>query len=125
MAITNEMKQRMLERLDTTKVTIGVGLISVILLKRNAAGIDDEQYIAGGGYGGVEAIAWNATVTDTLEQDTAITFNVEQGVYIEGYEILFDDSVNNDIIGALVDTDTYIFDEDGTFTITNINITVG
>jgi hypothetical protein len=125
MAITNEMKQRMLERLDTTKVTIGVGLISVILLKRNAAGTDDEQYIAGGGYGGVEAIAWNATVTDTLEQDTAITFNVEQGVYIEGYEILFDDSVNNDIIGALVDTDTYIFDEDGTFTITNINITVG
>ncbi len=124
MAITNEMKQRMLERLDMTKTTVDVGLASVTLMKRNAAGTDDIAYNADGTYGGVEAITWKATVTDTLEQDAAITFNVEKGVYIEGYRLNFD-SYTDITTGALVDTDTYIFDEDGTFTITNINITVG
>lgn len=124
MAITNEMKKRMLERLDPTKATVGVGLVSVILLKRNAAGTDNEVYEADGIYGGVESIYWKSTVTDTLEQDTAITFNVKKGVYIEGYQLVFDDSVEFVGSGGSIDTNTYIFDEDGTFTITNINITL-
>lgn len=124
MAITNEMKKRMLERLDPTKPTLNVGIVSIILLKRNSAGTDVEIYTENGIYGGTKSISWKSTVTDTLEQDTAITFNVEQGVYIEGYQLVFDDNASFVGDGGIIDTDTYIFDENGTFTLSNIKITL-
>ena len=125
MAIENEAKKRLLERLDPTKEALNVGFVSVILLKRNAAGTGDEPYSADGSYGGTKSITWNSTVTDTLEQSDSVIFDVEQGIRITGYQIVFDDNVSILEAGAEVVTNEYIFDEDGTFTISDIAITVG
>ena len=122
--ISDAVKEAMLERLDPVKTPVDIGLAQVILLKRNAAGTDDEIYETDGIYGGPKTIVWITTITDTLEQDAELTFNVEDGVHIEGYQFNFraGETYSN---GGLNDTDTYVFDEDGTFTIANINITVG
>ena len=134
MAITNltdDLKEAMLGRLDPTRTIVDTGLIKVILLKRNAAGTDDEEYTASGIYGGFEDITWLSNgdtgyEEGTLKQDTSLVFNVEDGTYIEGYRIYYtDDGDTTSAVGIYQDTSTYIFDEDGTFTISNIEITLG
>ena len=123
--VTNELKERMLERLDPTKTTVDIGLAQVFLLKRNSAGDDTEKYNADGIYGGGKTIAWESIITSgILKQDGSVHFYVEQGVHIEGYELIFRvGEVYNR--GGLIDTETFYFEEDGTFTISNIQITVG
>lgn len=122
--MTNEAKERMLARLDPTKATVNVGLVGIILLKRNAAGTDAEEYSASGSYGGYKSMSWDSTITDgNLVQSGQLVFEVEQGVFIEGYRIVFDNSVTQ-VPGIDKDTDTYIYDEDGTFTLNNVTLSL-
>jgi len=127
MAITNlsnTLKERMLSRLDPTKTTVNVGLVGIILLKRNSAGTDAEEYVASGSYGGYKSMDWNSTISNgVLAQTGQLVFEIESGVFIEGYRIVFDNSVDQ-VPGIDVDTDTYVYDADGTFTINNVEITL-
>jgi hypothetical protein len=120
MAISNGLKVEMLNRLDPTKTEVGVGLTKVILIKRTPTG--EEDYVADGIYGGYENISWAIDgETYDLVQDGELDFNIEQGVRIVGYKIIFDNGTTESL-GAYRDLNEYIYDEDGLFTLDNITI---
>jgi hypothetical protein len=122
MAISNGLKVEMLYRLDPTQTEVGVGLTKVILVKRTTTG--EEDYIADGTYGGYKSISWAIdSGTFDLIQDGELDFNVEQGVRIVGYKIIFYDGATEQL-GASRQLNEYIYDEDGLFTLDNITITL-
>jgi len=127
MAITNltdDLKEAMLGRLDPTRTIVDTGLEKVILLDR-----DELEYDPGGIYGGFKDITWLSSgdtgyEEGTLKQDADLIFDVEANIRISGYKIYHNDGTTS-TVGITQLTSEYVFDEDGTFTISNIEITLG